>query len=86
MKNPKASKGLESLPAKSLHDADDFEADDAVHTLTRAERIKANPELMARVHKVAGRKIKHMKAIRSIKDIKDTWQDMVKEENEELKK
>lgn len=41
----------------------DWEADDAVRTLERAHEIKANPELMSRVKKRAGRKLAALKGL-----------------------
>jgi len=41
----------------------DWEADDAVRTLERAHEIKANPEMMSRVKKRAGRKLAALKGL-----------------------
>jgi hypothetical protein len=48
----------------------DYESKEHLDTLMRAEMIKADPEKMKKVHKLAGR---HEKAIRSIKDLRDTY-------------
>lgn len=50
---------------------DDFEADDALETLMKADKIKSNKELMTRVHQKAGRKIKALTGLGKIKSIGD---------------
>lgn len=52
--------------------SDDYETQGHLRTLMDAEMIKADPEKMKKVHKLAGR---HHKAIKSIKDLKDAYQD-----------
>lgn len=56
---------VNSAPSDPMND---YEAKDHLDTLMRAEMIKADPEKMKRVHKLAGR---HSKAIKSIQDLKD---------------
>lgn len=48
---------------------DDWEAKHAMDDMIRAEAHKENAELMARVHKIAGRHAKALDGIRSIKDL-----------------
>lgn len=55
----------------SMPDKDDYEADDALRTLERAEEVRGNAELMKRVAKKAGRKVK---ALSSIVGKQDTFQ------------
>jgi hypothetical protein len=47
---------------------EEAKAQQHLDTLMEAEKIKADPRHMANVHKMAGR---HMKAIKSIQDLKD---------------
>lgn len=53
-------------------DDNDYETQGHMKTLMDAEMIKQDPEKMKKVHKLAGR---HHKAIKSIKDIKDAYQE-----------
>lgn len=50
---------------------DDYEAQGHLKTLMDAEMVKMDPDKMAKVHALVGR---HDKAITSIKDLKDTYQ------------
>lgn len=67
-----------SLPSPSIAKSDmpqedpvdNYEVKGHLDTLMQAEKIKADPEKMAKVHKLAGR---HTQAIRSIQDLKDTY-------------
>ncbi len=60
--------------AKDLDKEDDimndYNAKDHLNTIMQAHSIMNDPEKMAKVHKLAGR---HMKAITSIQDLKDTY-------------
>jgi hypothetical protein len=49
----------------------DHEARGHLNTILEAEMIKQDPVKMQKVHKLAGR---HMKAITSLKDVKDVYQ------------
>lgn len=49
---------------------DDYETEGHLRTLMDAEKIKNDPDKMKKVHKLAGR---HSKAIKSIQDLKDTY-------------
>lgn len=59
---------------KSTEDApeNDWEARGHLNTLVDAHEIVNNASKMAKVHKLAGR---HMKAVRSIQDLKDHYND-----------
>jgi hypothetical protein len=50
---------------------DDYEAQGHLQDLIRAEMIKMDPDKMKKVHALAGR---HSKAIKSVQDLKDTYQ------------
>lgn len=50
----------------------DPEAQSHLRTILDAEMIKQDPVKMAKVHKLAGR---HQKAITSLNDLKDTYQE-----------
>lgn len=67
----------EKVTSQPMESKEDWEADSAVDTLMRANEIKSNKELMARVRKKAGRKLKALSGlkndIRSIDDIKDAY-------------
>lgn len=77
LQNPADTKAPTSKPADPPEpDADDQimndpEAQSHLRTLLDAEMIKQDPAKMAKVHKLAGR---HQKAITSIGDLKDTYQ------------
>lgn len=61
-----------SEPKNTIKDEEDYEANNAVDTLMRAHEIKNNKELMARVKKKAGRKLKALAGLKSdIKSIDD---------------
>jgi hypothetical protein len=68
---------------------EDFEADSAVETLMRANEIKSNEELMERVKKKAGRKLKALSGlqgdlgIKSLDDLKRVKKDFFKKKREE---
>jgi hypothetical protein len=64
------SLGNTSAPKAIDPKMDDYETEDHMRTLMRAEDIKADPEKMERVHKLAGR---HAKSIKSIQDLKNTF-------------
>lgn len=61
---------------------DDWQSEDDMKTLMRAEEIKADSERLKKVHKRAGR---HKKALTSIQDIKDAYAAKVDESNTKLK-
>lgn len=44
----------------------EHEIEDAMHTLTKAETIKANPKLMAHVHEASGKKIRSLKSLKAL--------------------
>lgn len=54
---------------------EDHEVEGAMSDLMRAEKHKADPHLMKRVHALAGRHMKAIKSIRSVQDLKDIYQD-----------
>lgn len=64
LKAPKAS------PTAIEPDQDDYKADSDFRTMLDAEQIKQDPDRMAKVHKRVGR---HHKAIKSLQDLKDTY-------------
>lgn len=70
--------GVDSPSKKGKKDFHEYEIDDALHTLQRAEEIKGNEHLMKHVHKHAKKKIKE---IRSIADLKKVRQEKADEEN-----
>lgn len=63
-----------NAPAAPKKDERDYDAENALDNLMRAEEHKADPEMMKRVHKIAGRKHKALQGIKhnfkSIADIK----------------
>lgn len=59
-------------PVAAKAPENDYETKGHLSTLMDAEMIKSDPEKMKKVHKLAGR---HHKAIKSIKDLKDTYQE-----------
>lgn len=81
-----AKKSEKEIAPAAPHEAKDgsdkdWEADDAVRTLEKAHEIKANPEMMSRVKKRAGRKLAALKGLsadldgiddkpRSVEDLK----------------
>jgi hypothetical protein len=65
----KKDKGL-AVPASAPGMDDDYETQGHLRTLMDAEHIKRDPVKMKKVHKLAGR---HKKAITSIQDLKDTF-------------
>lgn len=64
---------------KGKNDFHEYEVDDALNTLRRAEEIKGNEHLMKHVHKHAKKKIKEIK---SISDLKKVRAEKVEEENQ----
>lgn len=52
---------------------DDYEAKNALDDIMRAEEHKQKPDLMKRVHAHAGRKQKALQGIRSVKDLRATY-------------
>jgi hypothetical protein len=61
-----------SMPAiAKAPDHDDYEVEGHLRTLMEAEKIKADPEKMKKVHKLAGRHHKSLQKIRSVKDIQE---------------
>lgn len=71
----KDSMPMAAAPEKNKDGGDnDYEADDALRTIERYHEHRANPDLMKRVKKKAGRKLKSLAAlhndIRSIDDIR----------------
>lgn len=56
---------------KPTQDDNDYETQGHLKTLMDAEAIKSDPAKMQKVHKLAGR---HKKAIKSIQDLKDAYQ------------
>lgn len=50
---------------------DDYETQGHLKTLMDAEMVKMDPDKMAKVHALVGR---HSKAIKSVQDLKDTYQ------------
>lgn len=61
-------------PAKDGSE-EDYEARNAMEDISRAHEHMANPEMMKRVHKHVGRKMKALQGIKSIKDLKSTYDD-----------
>ena len=66
-------------PSKSKSKKErDWEAENAVDSILRAHEIKGDKEMMKRVRKVAGRKLKALTGlsndITSIDDLKETYQ------------
>lgn len=59
---------------------DKYECEEALRTLTKAEEIKADPELMAQVQKLAE---KQKKAISSIADLKLRASQIADEEDDQ---
>lgn len=57
-----------------------YEVEDALRSLQRAEEVKADPELMSEVQKLAG---KQMKQIKSIADLKEAGDLMDKKKDSE---
>jgi hypothetical protein len=53
-------------PKKDSENQKDYEAEGAMDTIMRAEEHKADPAMMARVKKHAGRKLKAMKGLHDI--------------------
>lgn len=58
-------------PKKDSEDARDYEAESAFDTIARAEEHKADPKMMARVKKHAGRKLKAMKGLHEIMGVQE---------------
>jgi len=54
---------------------EDYEVEDALRTLERVEDLKSRPELMSRVKKLAGRKMKTLKGIASLDDLRKVYDD-----------
>jgi hypothetical protein len=82
----KKSKAAVSTPADVKPDAEnDYEADSALETMMRAHEHKMNPEMMARVKKKAGRKLKALAGLNLHDDMEEEMGKPVKS-MEELKK
>ena len=66
-----------SLPSSRQEPAEDpidnYEVRRHLDTLTDAHAILNDPEKMAKVHKLAGRKQKALSGIRSVEDLKNTY-------------
>ena len=62
---------LKLLNPKDSEDARDYEAESAFDTIARAEEHKADPKMMARVKKHAGRKLKAMKGLHEIMGVQE---------------
>ena len=62
-------------PKRDQGDEHDYEADSALRALEDAEKHKANPAMMARVKKLAGRKVKALTSITSIADLNKVYDD-----------
>lgn len=58
-------------PGKVAAPQDDYETQNHLRTLMDAEMIKMDPDKMKKVHALVGR---HSKAIKSLQDLKDTYQ------------
>jgi hypothetical protein len=73
----KANQGLVESPPKPAKEEHDYEAENGVDTLMRYHELKANPELMGRVKKHAGRKLKALTGMKndisSIDDIRKVY-------------
>jgi len=65
-------------PKKDKEDIADYEIEDAVRTLLRAEEHKMNPKMMDKVHAKLGQQ---KKAINSIKGLKKRRQELQEEED-----
>ena len=59
-------------PNKIAAPQDDYETNGHLRTLMDAEMIKMDPDKMKKVHALVGR---HSKAIKSLQDLKDTYQE-----------
>lgn len=74
----KANQGFAESPAKPEKEKD-YEAENAADTLLKAHEIKADPHLMGRVKKHAGRKLKALTGLKndisSIDDIRKVYDD-----------
>jgi hypothetical protein len=64
-----------SVPSQPKKEETDYEAEGAMRTLMDAEKHKADPKMMKRVHAIAGRHMKALKAIKSTQDIRDIYND-----------
>jgi hypothetical protein len=62
----------QAMPSAASKSEEDYQTEGHLRTLMDAENIKSDPEKMKKVHKLAGR---HKKAITSIRDLKNTYQD-----------
>jgi hypothetical protein len=71
--------GAEKGKGKGKKGFDDFEVEEAFHTLKKAERIKQDPKLMAAVQQFAK---KESKAISSIADLKSKAAEVAADEDE----
>lgn len=71
----------ETVPAQpeKMGKFEKYECEDALRTLTRAEEIKADPELMKEVQKLAK---KQKKTISSIADLRARADEMAMEDDE----
>lgn len=74
MENPVDEKE-ESMPDKEPDIMDDHEAQGHLDTIIRAHAIMSNPDKMKKVHALAGRHDKALAGIKSIKDLKQKYDD-----------
>lgn len=77
MKGAALEQAMPSLTAdkstkEDIDPMNDYETQGHMRTILDAHEIMNNPDKMAKVHKLAGR---HAKAIRSLQDVKDHYQD-----------
>lgn len=70
MRTKEANPADEKDEQKEPDIMNDYEAKDHLDTIMKAHGIMNDPDKMAKVHKLAGR---HMKAITSVQDLKDTY-------------
>jgi hypothetical protein len=72
----KTKGGIAPVEPKKVEDGseEDYEAKHALEDILRADGHKENKELMKRVHKHAGRKMKALKGLHSIQDLKDEYE------------
>lgn len=69
----KATKGMGTMPMDPkpmMPEERDHEAEGHYDTLMRAHEVQNNPEMMARVKKVAGRRLKAAVHINTVADLK----------------
>ena len=53
-------------PVEASKGPDEWEIEDALRTLTRAEEIRKDPKMMAKVRKMAKEKIERMKSLATV--------------------